>query len=108
MSKGFSVFKKRLMIRALVKSGIFGVSCGIFASSLYAVTAKLGGSSPNLLWCVCLGAGALLLFGALMLCLLRPTDKRIAKKLDTDLELHERVQTMLEFESDNGLMAELQ
>ena len=108
MSKNFSLIKRKYFIACIVASAVLGACCGIIASCLLAVIFKTTG--VNFHWAlyipialaVCAGTGALWFF------LLRPTDEKIAKRLDNDFALMEKTQTMVEFREATGAMEELQ
>ncbi len=108
MKQGFIKFKKRFQTHAIVKSVIFGASLGVLSASVLITVQKRLAVSPNPWLCVLLGVlVALVCAGAFYLCI-RPTDKKLAKKLDNDLQLHEKVQTMIAFENAEGDMLQLQ
>lgn len=108
MSENFSLIKRKYFIACIVASAFLGACCGIIASCLLAVIFKTTG--VNFHWAlyipialaVCAGTGALWFF------LLRPTDEKIAKRLDSEFALKEKAQTMVEFRAANDDMAVLQ
>lgn len=108
MQEGFEKFKKKFHIHAIVKSVLFGVSIGILAASVLVTVLKLSAIAPNPLWYLLCGVAAAVLFGFLAYIILRPTDKRVAKKLDEALGLGEKVQTMVAYREQSGLMIEVQ
>ena len=57
--------------------------------------------------CAVLGIVAALIAGGLAYIFLRPNNKKLAKKLDKELALHEKVQTMVEFKDAEDIMAAL-
>ena len=108
MGNGFRKFKRRLRLGAWLRAVICGLSLGLISVAAQWLIAKLLVREEDLFLYI-LGATipAVLGFGA-VLALLWPSDRRIAKKLDTSLGLGEKVQTMLVFRNDAGDMAALQ
>lgn len=108
MNKGFERFKKRLRIGALLKSLLFGLSCGTAAVAVYMAISKMQTYTPALLLCLAIGGGGFLVTGLIAFLVLFPSEKTIAKKLDHDLALDERVQTMLAFRGQENAMLTMQ
>ena len=108
MYKNFLKFRRRLTLAALLKSLVFGLSSGVFVSSLVAVIYKCSDKIP--INAVYLSAGVLsaLLFFLATFILFFPNEKRVAKKLDASFGLGEKVSTMIEFKNESGDMIEMQ
>lgn len=108
MNIGFERFKRRLRLGATVKSLLFGLSCGGAASAVYIVIRKQMAISPDLWLTLAIGCGTAVLASLAAFFILCPSEKKIAKKLDDDLGLEERVQTMLAFREQESHMLSLQ
>ncbi len=102
MNNGFNRFKKKLFVGALTRSLILGASSGAFVSALIVLIEKLSKASPNMLIYLPVGFGVALIFSSLLFTFLYPSDRRVAKKLDSDLRLGEKAQTMIEFRGKSG------
>lgn len=107
-SGGFNRFKKKLRRNALIKALIFGLSCGVLAAAGVILYQKLTTVPPELTLYLPVGAGVAVVTGLLAFLLLRPSEKAIARKLDRDLRLGERVQTMLAYKDQEGDLLTLQ
>ncbi len=108
MSNGLKKFKRKFQISALWKGALFGLAVGVALASVLVFVQKRAGNTPNPLWYILVGVvGATLAGGGLYL-LLKPTDKKVAKRLDEGLGLRERVQTMVAFAGEKGDIVELQ
>ena len=105
---GFIRFKKKLRRNAFIKSLIFGLSCGILAVAGVILYQKMSTLTPDLFIYLPTGAGVALLTGFAAFLILRPSEKKIAKKLDHDLALGEKVQTMLAYRGEDDDMLTLQ
>lgn len=105
---GFSRFKKKLRRNAWIKSLLFGVSCGLLAAAGIIIYQKMTTVSPQLLLYLPIGAGVALFTGLLAFLILRPSIKKIARRLDDELMLGEKVQTMLEYQDSQEDMLVLQ
>ncbi len=108
MNKGFLKFKNKLFIGALIKSAIFGASVGVFVSSILILIAKLSKEAPNPTVYLPIGVSSALLFAAVLFLVLLPSEKRVAKKLDTAFALGEKAQTMIAFKNKKGDVIEMQ
>lgn len=107
MGKGFLKFQKKIRTNTLLMAVVFGVACGLLVASSILLLQKIF-ATPNLFLCIGCGVGVAVLASGLLYLIKRPTDKRIAKRLDHDLQLHEKVQTMIEFQNEPGDMIALQ
>lgn len=108
MGEGFLKFKRRVAVDALVKSLIVGISFGLAAFSVLFLLFKREIIGLEPLFCVLIGVGVALLTGGGVFVLFLPSDKKLAKRLDKELVLHEKVQTMVAFEKDDADMVKLQ
>lgn len=110
MDKGkiFFKHKRRFLYKALIKSAICGVSVGLLAVGIVLLALKLNAITINAGYYVLICFGGALLCGAIVFLFFMPTDKYVAKKLDTEYDLGERVQTSLEFSQQGGVIVDLQ
>lgn len=108
MSENFNRIKKKYVKIAIIAGIVLGVCCGVALTCVLAIILKR--CAVNLMWAVyipialALSAG----FSAAFYFILRPDDKRLAKKLDRDLNLNQKAQTMVEFRAAEGAMPALQ
>lgn len=108
MSENFVKFKKKIFTEALIKSLGFSLSLGFITISLPLLYIKIKGLEFNTLYLILIGLGVTLItFGGLFL-ILKPTNKKVAKRLDKELDLKQKVQTMIEFQNEDTFMAKLQ
>ena len=108
MNKGFEKFKSKLRRGALLRSLILGASCGTLSAAAYMTIQKQRTYAPDLLLTLAIGGGVALVVFLVAFLVMRPTDKQIAKKLDNDLGLDEKVQTMLAYKDQDSVMLTLQ
>ena len=108
MNKGFLKFKRRMWYRAAIKGVIAGLSLGALVSAAYATYQKVNAVEPELVVCALLGAAVAVVVGLIVFLLSRPTNKRLAQRIDKDLALGEKVQTMLAFKKSDDTIAVLQ
>lgn len=108
MSENFKKIKKKYTIMAIVAGVVLGVCCGVAVTCALAVAFKR--CAIDFFWALYIPIALVLSagFGAAFCFLLRPTDKKIAKKLDKQFALREKAQTMVEFSAADGAMATLQ
>ncbi len=105
---GFGRFKKKLRRLAWIKSLILGLSCGFLASSGIIIYQKMTTVSPDPILYIPIGAGVALVSGLVAFAIMRPSIKKIAQKLDHELALDEKVQTMLAYQDQQEDMLVLQ
>ena len=108
MGKGFSKFKRKLRVGAVVRAAVFGLSLGLLAVSGLWLTAKLTAAEPDFFRYSLYGGAVAAIGLAVMLLILLPTKRRIARRVDKHLSLGEKTQTMLAFRKDNSPMVALQ
>ncbi len=107
-NSGFIRFKKKLRRSALIKALIFGLSCGLLSAAGVILYQKLTTIPPELRLYLPVGAGVAVTTALVAFLILRPSKRRIARKLDHDLLLGEKVQTMLAYEHEDSDMLTLQ
>lgn len=112
--KNFTKIKKKFIGNALLCAIVIGVGVGAFAAATPIAVCKLlelmeiATVDLPLLWCILGGAGlGVLTFAVLLLCLY-PFPKKLARRLDKEMGMGEKVQTMLEFSESTDDMAQLQ
>lgn len=108
MSEKFKKLKTKYLLGAILKSVILGLSVGVFATGATMLTLKLLAITLDMLWYVVIGVGSALVGGLIAFIFFRPTNKKVAKRLDNDFELEERVQTSLQYSGQEGTVVQLQ
>lgn len=108
MNEGFLSFKKKILKEHLTKCLILSISLGLIVFGVLFLLWKLKVISLPI-WSVIIIPIALV---ALSFCgpyfLLKPSDKKIAKRLDHELKLNEKVQTMVDYKDSDEFIACLQ
>lgn len=108
MDKNFSKFKKRVWLHILIKCLSIGLSAAAFAVNAVLIPCRLCGVNIFWLYYVLIGLGGFLIGGGAAFLCLKTNDKEIAKLLDKELDLQERVQTAYEFRGQTGDIFDLQ
>ncbi len=108
MLKSFDNLKRKSLYAALIKSLAVGICCALLAVGAEMLVVKL--AALKIAWYYYAIVGAVFAAGGfgVTFWLVRPTDKRVAKKLDDEYVLKEKVQTMVEFYEKDGEMLRLQ
>ena len=109
--EGFNKFRKKMLIEALLKSALISYSIGTICFAvpyliMYFMKIDFDLVNTLILLFSCIG-GASILFGLLLL-ILYPTKRKAAKRLDKELDLNQKVQTMIEFKDSDTQMAKIQ
>ena len=106
--ENFNKFKNKIVLEILLKCIIAGFSVGLIAFSIPLIIIKIKGIEFNVIYLVLIALAVMLLIVGLGYLVLRPNKVRIAKRLDKEFNMNEKVQTMVEFEKEEGFMIELQ
>ena len=108
MSINFGKLKAKIRLGAIVRFLALGLALGALTAAGIAIAQKLAALSPDLLLCVGAGACVAVIVIAVALLVAFPTEKRVAKRLDDQLSLNEKVQTMIAFRGEQGAMLDMQ
>ncbi len=107
MGKHFIRISKKTRFSVFITAVVLGLGVGIIAvSALIAFFKLLGNDVPLLYYILC--AALVPVTFALTYIIARPSDKRLAKRLDTEHALDEKVRTMVEFKNSDDPFARLQ
>lgn len=106
--KIFLEHKRRFLISAMVKSAVCGISFGLLAVGVVLLSLKLNAITIDAWYYVLIGMGGALICGAIVFLIFMPTDKYVAKRLDNEYDLNERVQTSLEYSQQTAMLVILQ
>lgn len=108
VSKNFNAIKKKYQVAAIIAAVVLGICCGVSITCVLAVVLKR--CAVELFWAIYIPIALVTAagFGWLWYIGLRPADKKLAKKLDRDYALGQKVQTMVEYEGAEGAMPYLQ
>ena len=108
MGENFIKFKKQVFAIRLIKSVLLGLACGTLLAGIFLLLSKFGIWEVKPVVSLVVGVAVFLLAGAGGYFLLRVSDKEIARRLDEEFALHEKVQTMLAYEKEKGTIYDLQ
>ncbi len=105
MGKHFTLIRKKTRLAAFVTAVILGVGVGVIAVSAMLLASKLFLMTFKI-WMYCLaGVGSAVVTTAVAYLVFMPSEKRLAKRLDEEHGLDEKMRTMVEFKnSDNAFM----
>ena len=106
--ENFNKFKNKIVLEILLKCIVTGFSVGLIVFSIPLIYIKVKGVEFNVIYLVLIALAVMLLITGLGYLILRPNKLRIAKRLDKEFKMNEKVQTMVEFENEEGFMIELQ
>ncbi len=108
MDENFLKFKKRVWLHILIKCISAGVAVGFLTVLAVLLPCRLYGI--DLLWLlyILIFLGGAAVGGGIAFLFLRTDDKKIAKRLDSELNLNERVQTALTYGGQSGAMFDMQ
>ena len=108
MSENFGKLKKFFKRYTAIKCAVCGISVGLFSAGALLLILKLCSAEIFALYYALVGIGVSAAVGVPMYFILRPTDRKIAKRLDAEYGLNEKVQTMIAFGGSDGEVAVIQ
>lgn len=107
MSNSFLKFKRRARAHSIASAILIGIGSGLIGLAAVIAGFKLFGREADwFYYLICLGLGAVA--SAILYFVFMPSDRRLAKKLDSLYSLDERVSTMIELKNETGGLSELQ
>ena len=111
MNESFNKFKKKMLLEALIKSIAISLCVGIICLTVPYLIVTIGKITYNIYYSYYVIIGSvwltLMTFGSLFL-MLYPRKVKVAKRLDKQLDLKQKVQTMVEYENVDTPMTNLQ
>lgn len=108
MSEKFKQLTKSVNRASFTTSVIYGLSFGVFLCGLLLFIGKLTTNVFLETWSWLIGLAAGGLVSGVSYLLLKKSDKTIARDLDEQHHLLEKVQTMVAFEKEDGILVQLQ
>lgn len=102
MGDSFKRFKKKYVIDAAIKALITGVSAILLVIATFLIVTALKKLDFNIIYAILIGVAFGLLLGLGTFFILKPNDKKLAKKLDDTYGLREKIQTMHAFLGEEG------
>ena len=108
MNEEFKKFKNRILRHAIIESVVAGLAAGLIVVAAILLPLSLNFIYINAGIYVAAGVGTALVVGGVTFLLLRPNDKKVARRLDRDLALNEKAQTMVAYRSSQDSMALIQ
>lgn len=108
MNEGFISFKKKILKEHLTKCLILSISLGLIVFGGLFLLWKLQAISLPIWMVIIIPVACFIISFCGPYFLLKPCDKRIAKRLDHELKLNEKVQTMVDYKDSDEFIACLQ
>lgn len=103
-NEGFVRFKKKLLREHRIKSLLFGVAGGLAGAAISIAACRFANPSAMVYAAPIATAAGLAAAFAAAYFIKKPTDKKIAARLDKELNLQEKVSTRVEFEGKDGVI----
>jgi len=108
VSETFKKLKKLFIRNTLIKSAVCGLSAGLFVVGVLLLSIKLAALDINAGYYVLAAIVPAAAVTAAVYFIMRPTDKSVAKTLDNDYNLGEKIQTMVACADMEGSIYTLQ
>ena len=103
-NEGFARFKKKLLREHRIKSLLFGVAGGLAGAAISIAACRFANPSAMVYAAPIATAAGLAAAFAAAYFIKKPTDKKIAARLDKELNLQEKVSTRVEFDGKDGVI----
>ncbi len=101
-------FKKKIKLEALIKMLIITLSLVLFTFSIPFLIMKIKDIEFKIIYLILISFSVGVISFLLTYFLFRVDDKKVAKRLDKEFNLHEKVETMIEYNNKNEMMVNLQ
>lgn len=106
--KGFEKFKKRIQLELLIQSIISSLFISLVVISSLLLYVKIKDIEYSLLYLILIALGIFVILFCLLFIIRKPSKIKIAKRIDKELNLKEKVQTMVAYENESSFMIDLQ
>ncbi len=107
MGKHFAIARRKTRLAAFVTAVILGIGVGVIAASGVLLAFKLTGKDSGVIYYIASGALAVLASLVSYLAFM-PSEKKLAKRLDEEHGLDEKVRTMIQFKHSDDAFMKLQ
>ena len=107
MSKSFIKFKKKVRGQSIVTAVLLGCGSCLAALAVLMLVLKLSGTDPSPIYYVIAAVSALAV-SVMLYFIFMPSDRRLAKRLDSLYSLDEKIITMIELKDKQGVFETLQ
>lgn len=108
MNKTFFKIKSGRIFGAFVKGSVVGIAAGLLAVGAVMLALKLSAINLAFWYYIIIALGVAVAVGAVSFVIFKPSNKKVAKAVDDEYKLQEKVQTALEFEQEQGTIARMQ
>lgn len=108
MQDSYKKFKKKIILEVLIKCLSIGFSIGLITFSIALIIVKIKQLNNLVIYLILASILLTLIISGLLFLILKPSEKKAAIRIDNDLNLNEKVQTMIEYKDKDSLMIKLQ
>ncbi len=108
MGNGFKKFQRKIRVGSIIRAVLFGISLGVITVASLMLFDKLTAQNADAGRYITVAVIPTAVGIMIMLPILIPTQKRLAKRIDNSLGLGEKIQTMVEFKNETGKIVILQ
>lgn len=108
MSLQFLKIKRKITLEAILKSCFISISLGVLVSSILLIIYKTTGLKYNLIYIILIGIGVFVVASILLFLIFKPNNVKVAKRIDKQLQLKEKIHTMIEYEGKAGPLVDVQ
>ena len=108
MGEGLNKFKRKMRVGAIVRGLLLGFAAGFAVFAVLHILDKQRAFETDVAVRILIAAGVALITLITAICVLVPSEKRAARKIDKALRLNEKAQTMVAYKNDDSDMVCLQ
>lgn len=102
MGNNFKKIKVKFIVESLLIALFISILLGLLISSILVLTYKQLGLEYDILLFVLCSVGVFLVSFIVSFIILKPNDIKVAKRIDKQMNLKEKISTMLEYEDKEG------
>ena len=111
MNESFNKFKKKILLEAIIKSVGIAVAVGLLCFTVPYLIVEIKKINVNeffVLQLIFISIGVIIVLFSLLFLILFPRKLKVAKRIDKQLDLKQKVQTMVEYENVDNPMTNYQ
>ncbi len=108
MDNSFNKFKKKIFQEIIIKSCVIAVCLSLITFSIPYLYIKIKEIEMNVLYLIFIALSVFIITFCGIYFILKPSKMKVAKRLDNEFSLNEKVQTMIEYENEDDFIINLQ
>lgn len=105
---GIEKFRKKIKIETIIKSIIIGIILSLISTAIIMLALKLNAIDIFILYYILIFFGSAVLFSTIAYFIIKPNKIKMAKRIDNQLDLKQKIETMVTYENEDNVILQLQ